>query len=139
MAVKVPVLVAGLMITAAVTTSELVLWRFAQDQERNLRLLTDTYLDGLSASIMPGLVRRNARELFDALDRARNSRYAGVEPRFAILELPNGVILASSDPRQYPVEGAVPRELHDRFKGTDGLVLDPAGGHAWAARTLRIE
>jgi signal transduction histidine kinase len=139
MAVKVPVLVAGLMVTAAVTTSELVLWRFAQDQERNLAFLTDTYLDGLSASIMPGLVRRNARELFDALDRVRNSRYAGVEPRFAILELPNGVIIASSDPRQYPIEGAVPRELHNRFNGKDGLVLDPAAGRAWAARTLRIE
>ena len=139
MVVKVPVLVAGLMVTAAVTTSELVLWRFAQEQEKNLALLTNTYLDGLSASIMPGLVRQNARELFDAFDRARQNQYAGVEPRFAILELPNGVILASSDPRQYPVEGAVPRELHNRFNGKDGLVLDLAARRAWAARTLRIE
>jgi signal transduction histidine kinase len=139
MVVKVPVLVAGLMVTVAVTTSELVLWRFAQDQESNLALLTNTYLDGLSASIMPALVRRNARELFDALDRARNSRYAGVEPRFAILELSNGAILASSDPRQHPVEGAVPRELSERFAAGDGLALDPNAGRASAARTLRIE
>ena len=58
MVVKVPVLVAGLMVTAAVTTSELVLWRLAQEQEKNLALLTNTFLDGLSASIMPGLVGR---------------------------------------------------------------------------------
>ena len=139
MAVKVPVLVAGLMVTAAVTTSQLVLWRFAQDQESNLRLLTDTYLDGLSASILPALVRRDARELFDALDRARSRRYAGVEPRLSILELPNGAILASSEPRSFPVDGAVPRELHKRFAGGDGLILDPDRGSAWAARTLRAE
>ena len=36
--VKVPVLVAGLMVTVAVTTSQVLLWRFAQDQESNLRL-----------------------------------------------------------------------------------------------------
>jgi signal transduction histidine kinase len=138
MAVKVPVLVAGLMVTAAVTTSQLVLWRFAADQESNLRLLTDTYLDGLSASILPALVRRNARELFDALDRARNSRYAGVEPRVAILELPNGAILASSEPRSFPVDGAVPQALHERFAADDGLAVDPNTGSAWAARTLRV-
>ncbi len=45
--VKVPVLVAGLMVTVAVTTSQVVLWRFAQDQKSNLGLLTDAYLDGL--------------------------------------------------------------------------------------------
>src|SRR3984893_12057176 len=87
--VKVPVLVAGLMVTVAVTTSQVVLWRFAQDQKSNLGLLTGAYLDGLSAAVLPALIRGNQRELCDALDRARHDRYAGVEPRFAIVELPN--------------------------------------------------
>ena len=51
--VKVPVLVAGLMVTVAVTTSQVVLWRFAQDQKSNLELLTGAYLDGLSAAVLP--------------------------------------------------------------------------------------
>jgi hypothetical protein len=38
--VKVPVLVAGLMVTVVVTTSQVVLWRFAQDQKNNLVSLT---------------------------------------------------------------------------------------------------
>jgi len=53
--VKVPVLVAGLMVTVAVTTSQVVLWRFAQDQKSNLGLLTDAYLNGLSAAVLPPL------------------------------------------------------------------------------------
>ena len=78
--VKVPVLVAGLMVTVAVTTSQVVLWRFAQDQKSNLGLLTGAYLDGLSAAEQPAMVHRDARELFDALDRAQGDRSAGVEP-----------------------------------------------------------
>ena len=137
--VKVPVLVAGLMVTVAVATSQVVLWRFAQDQKSNLELLTGAYLDGLSAAVLPALVRRDARGVFDALDRAQGDRYAAFEPRFAIVELPNGTILASSDPRRFPVQGAVPNELRGRFATGDGLELDPDSGRGWLARTLRTE
>ena len=137
--VKVPVLVAGLMVTVAATTSQVVLWRFAQDQEGNLGLLTSTYLDGVSAAVLPALVRRDVRQLFDALDRARGARYAGVEPSFTILELPNGAILASSEPRRFPVQSIVPGELQRRFPAGDGLAIDTDKGRAWAARTLRVE
>ena len=137
--IKVPVLVAGLMVTVAVTTSQVVLWRFAQDQESNLNLLTSAYLDGLSAAVLPPLVRRDTREVFDALDRARDGQYAGFKPRFAILALPNGTILASSDPRRFPLQSVVPDELRMRLAGSDGLVIDSNTSRAWLARTLRIE
>jgi hypothetical protein len=48
--VKVPVLVAGLMVTVAVAISQIVLWQFVADQKTNLGLLTSAYLDGLSLS-----------------------------------------------------------------------------------------
>jgi two-component system, OmpR family, sensor kinase len=138
--VKVPVLVAGLMVTVAVTTSQVVLWRFAQDQSSNLGLLTGAYLDGLSEAVLPALIRRNVRALFDALDRAQGDRYAGIEPRYTILALPNGLIIASSDPGRFPVQSAVPGELNKRFAaGRDGLEIDPHSDRAWLARTLRTE
>jgi hypothetical protein len=93
--VKVPVLVAGLMVTVAFTISQIVLWRFVQDQERNLELLAGVYLDGLSAAVLPAIIRRDVWEAYDALDHAR-SRYRGIEPRFFIAALPDGRVLARS-------------------------------------------
>jgi signal transduction histidine kinase len=78
--------------------------------------------------------------VFDALDRAQGNRYADdFEPRFAILELPNRTIVASSDPRRFPVQSVVPEELRRRFAAGDGLEIDPNTDSAWLARTLRTE
>jgi hypothetical protein len=139
LATKVAVLVAGVMGTSAVTGLQVVLWRFAQDQESNLGLLTGAYLDGLSAAVLPALVRRDARELFDALDRAQSGRYAGFTPRFAILELQDGKVFAASDPRRFPVASLLPEELLKRFPAGDGLAIDASDARAWLTRTLRIE
>src|SRR5215470_12219666 len=135
--VKVPVLVAGLMVTVAVATSQVVLWRFAQDQRSNLGLLTGAYLNGLSARVLPALVRGNQRELFDALDRARRDRYAGVEPRFTIVVLPNGAIAASSDPRRFPVRSVLPDDLRSRFAMTASLSTRRPTALGWRGRSTQ--
>ena len=137
--VKVPVLVAGLMVTVAATTSQVVLWRFAQDQKSNLERLTGAYLNGLSARVLPALVRGNQREVFDVLDLAQSGRYPGFEPRFTIVELRNETILASSDPRRFPVQSAVPDELRRKFPPGDGLNIDTGSDSAWLAKTLSTE
>jgi signal transduction histidine kinase len=134
--VKVPVLVAGLMVTVAFTTSQIVLWRFVQDQESNLELLANAYLDGLSAAVQPAIIRKDVWEAYDALERTR-SRYPGIEPRFAIIALPDGSVLAASDPRRFPFQSAVPSKLRRRFATDDGLTIDTANGRAWLARTVR--
>jgi hypothetical protein len=85
--VKALVLMACLMFTVAVTTADVEIWRFAQDQKSNLRVLTRVYRDGLSAIIPPALVRGDTRAVSDALDRAQ-----GVEPRYVILEAPNKIL-----------------------------------------------
>jgi signal transduction histidine kinase len=139
LAVKVPVLVACLMITVAVTISQIVLWRFVHDQERNLRQLTSAYLDSLSATVLPAIIRGDVWEAFDALDRARRARYAGVESLLAVVELPDGTVLAASDPLRFPAQSPVSDEVRSRVAAEDDLLIDAAAGHAWLATTLRIE
>jgi signal transduction histidine kinase len=138
LAVKVPLLVAGLMIAVAFVISQIVLSRLARDQETNLGLLTNAYLDGLSAAVLPAVIRTDPWEAFDALDRARG-RYSGVEAMYAIVELPDGRVLAASDPVRFPVKKVVPEALRQKFAKDDGLAIDNAAGRAWLTRTLRTE
>ena len=135
---KVPLLVAGLMVGIAVMISQVVLSRLASDQESNLRLLSDAYLDGLAAAVLQPAIRADIWETFDALDRARN-HYSGVDARFVVVELPDDTILAASDPTRFPVRSAVPAELAQHFPPSNGLVIDNDAGRAWLARTLRVE
>ena len=135
---KAPLLAAGLLIGVALVVSQIVLNRLKEDQENNLRLLTSAYLDGLSAAVLPSAIHGDVWEAFAALDRARD-RYAGLKVRFAIVALPNGNVLAASDPTQFPVQSAVPSEVSGRFPTEDGLLIDAGAGRAWLARSLREE
>jgi two-component system, OmpR family, sensor kinase len=78
------------------------------------------------------------REVFDVLDRS-HTKYAEVEPRLTIVELPNGKILAASDPLRFPVHSELPDELRGRFAAADGVHIDAAAGRAWLARTLSAD
>jgi len=133
---KAPLLAAGLLIGVAFVVSQIVLNRLESDQENNLRLLTSAYLDGLSAAVLPSAIHGDVWEAFAALDRARD-RYAGLKVRFAIVALPNGNVLAASDPTKFPVQSAVPPDVSRRFPTEDGLTIDTASGRAWLARSLR--
>jgi two-component system, OmpR family, sensor kinase len=135
---KVPLLAAGLMIGVAVFISEIVLNSLEVDQENDLRHLTSAYLDGLSTALLPAAIHADVWEAYDALDRARG-RYAGLKVRFAIVALPDGKVLAASDPTGFPVQSAVPAEVAQRFPTQDGLTIDAAMGRAWLARSLREE
>lgn len=136
--VKVPLLVAGLMVAVAVAISQIVLSRLAKDQETNLRLLSNAYLDGLSAAVLPAVIRSDVWEAFDALDRARG-RYSGVKVRYAFVELPDETVLAASDPVRFPVMKPVPEKLRKEFPTDEGLAIDEGSGRAWLTRTLRTE
>ena len=135
---KVPLLAAGLLIGVAFVISQIVLNRLESDQENNLRHLTSAYLDGLSTAVLRSAIHADVWETFDALDRARD-RYAGLKVRFAIVALPNGKVLAASDPLKFPVQSAVPADVDERFPTQDGLTIDTASGRAWLARSLREE
>jgi two-component system, OmpR family, sensor kinase len=135
---KVPLLAAGLLIGVAFFISQIVLNRLESDQENNLRHLTSAYLDGLSTAVLRSTIHADVWETFDALDRARD-RYAGLKVRFAIVALPDGRVLAASDPLKFPEQSPLPGAVERRFPPEDGLIIDTASGRAWLARSLREE
>lgn len=100
--VKVPLAVALLMMLVGIALSERVLDRLAGTQERHLRDLAQSYLDGLSSSAAPSILRDDVWEVFDAIERTE-ALNKSLRPRGTIVTDGEGIVIAASDPRRYPV------------------------------------
>jgi signal transduction histidine kinase len=133
--VKVPLLVIALMIVLSVVITNQVLTRLAQTQQRHFQELTAAYLDGLSSSLIPPVLRDDVWETFDILDRARNL-YRGLKITGTVVTNGNGLVLAAADPRSTPSYSSVPATVTSRFATNDNLWLDDVGKVAAARRSL---
>lgn len=133
--VKVPALVALLMIAIGVVLTNQVLKRLAESQDRHFRELTAAYLDGLSSSVMPAMIRGDAWETFDNLDRAR-WLYRGLTILQTVVAEPDGMVLASFDPRAVPAFAPVPNSIVDRFTDANDTWLDERAERAGVRRVL---
>lgn len=133
--VKVPLVVAGLMIAVATTVSQIVLARLIDTQEENLRQLTATYLDGISAAAMPHVQRQDSWEVFDVLDRTRR-QYADVKATLTVVTQSDGAVIAASDPKVVPI-GAKFDTGGSQSRGADAHpYIDEQQGIAWYSKEL---
>lgn len=104
--IKVPLLVAALMLAISFVISNTVLSRLAQTQERHLQTLSRSYVDGLSANLLPQMLREDVWEVFDMLDRAR-SVSAGLNALNTIVLNASDQVIAASDPIAFPTAQAI--------------------------------
>lgn len=112
--VKVPVLVVVLMLVVSGVITNQVLSRLAESQQRHFDELTASYLDGLSSSLVPAVLRDDVWETFDILDRAR-SRYQGLKTNETVVADRHGTILAATDPVAHPSYSAASAAINERF------------------------
>jgi signal transduction histidine kinase len=136
--IKVPVMVAALMVAVSVVLSNQVLVRLTETQQRHLQELTGAYLDGLSTSVVPLVQHDDIWEIFDQLDRTRHG-YVGVRAVNTIVAAPNGTILAASDPRLFPTQQHIPVALESRFQNGAELALEVSAGRAFMRRALSYQ
>jgi signal transduction histidine kinase len=130
---KVPLAVAALMVLVGIVLSERVMARLAETQERHLRDLAQGYLDGLSSSLAPSILRDDSWEVFDALERAQELN-KGLRPIEAVVTGADGRVIAASNPRRYPI-GALPSPAKILADGRD-FSFDAGGETASAVRIL---
>ena len=136
--VKVPLMVVTLMVAVGVVLSNQVLVRLSATQERHLEELTGAYLDGLSASLVPHVLREDIWEIFDQLDRTRHA-YVGLSAIYTIVAEPGGTVLAASEPNLFPSQASVPKTLEARFPSSSDLMLDEGNGRAFIRRALSYQ
>jgi signal transduction histidine kinase len=132
---KVPVLVTALMIALSVVITHQVLSRLAETQENHFQELTAAYLDGLSSSLIPPVLRDDVWETFDILDRAK-SLYQGLKITGTVVADSNNVVLAATDPDTIPSYSKVPPTITGRFAASENLWLDKDDKVAGARRRL---
>lgn len=129
LAFKIPLLVVILMSIVGAAASAVVLKRLEADQEGYLRNLSASLLDGVALAAAPHIVRRDVWETFDVLDRA--AREGGrVRPTWLTAVLPDNTVLASSEPRRFPIGTVLPAVAQD-------LSIDARSETAHLARALQ--
>jgi hypothetical protein len=129
---KVPLLLAALMVVVAAGISKAVLIRLNATQQAHFGEVNGTYLEGLATAIQPTLIRRDPWEAFDILDRAR-SRYQSVQARVTLVTTPDGKVLASSDPVAHPIGSEPPEAL---LSAPAVANVNDHAGEVWIKREL---
>jgi signal transduction histidine kinase len=135
LALRVPLAVAALMVAVGVILSERVLARLDATQTRHLAELGDAYLDGISSSIIPAVLRADVWEVFDTLERAQEL-YRGLEPVQTVVADRRGIVLAASDPRALPVGHRLPEGFVARFPPGNGVAAATGAERAYLHRAL---
>lgn len=133
--IRIPVFVSLLMMVLSVVLSERVLSRFAETQSRYLSELGAAYLDGLSSSLVPAVLRDDVWEAFDTLDRSRGL-YEGLRPLDIVVTDAGGQVLAASDPRAVPTRSRLSEALAASFPAAGGLRVEGGTERAYLRRNL---
>lgn len=131
---RVPLMVALLMVAISAVISERVLDRLSRTQEAFLDGLAGSYLDGLSASVLPAVLRGDVWEVFDALDRSQTS-YEALSPIEAVVAGADGRVLAATNPTRIPSFSELPEAYSTRY-GATPVTLDPNAATGFARRDL---
>lgn len=131
---RVPILVALLMVAISAVISERVLDRLSRTQESFLDGLAGSYLDGLTAAILPAVLRGDVWEVFDALDRSQKS-YQALSPIEAVVTGADGKVLAATDPTRIPSFSELPEAYASRY-GASTVTFDREADTGFAHRDL---
>lgn len=131
---RVPLIVALLMVAVSAVISERVLDRLSRTQVSFLDGIAGSYLDGLSAAVLPAVLRGDVWEVFDALDRSQTS-YEALSPIEAVVTGADGKVLAATDPTRIPSFSALPESYLARY-GASTVTIDPNTATGFARRDL---
>lgn len=135
--IKVPLFVALLMLLLSAVLSERVLSRLVATQEEHLRNLSAAYLDGLSSSLVPHVLREDVWEVFDILDRSL-ALYETARPVETVVVSRTGHVIAATDPIRYPALEPLAAPFAPAA-GAAPVGIDEARGEAFVHRVLQYQ
>ncbi|MFN4141236.1 sensor histidine kinase [Aestuariivirga sp.] len=123
------------MIAISTVVTVRALTRLEDTQQRSLEQLSSAYLDGLSASLAPAVVREDVWEVFDTLDRSRE-RYKGLNVQWVTVTNIDNQTIASSSPGTFPPLEEMPSEVVSQFSPQADVSISDDTAEARMKRTL---
>lgn len=136
--IRVPLLVAILMLLVSAVVTDRVLQRLEISQKTHLKELASAYMDGLSALVSPHVLPHDTWEVFDALERAARG-YSGLELMWTTVVTPSGNIIASSQPLSFPADSELMKAFTERFTGNAEFILAETEERAHLRRVLTYQ
>lgn len=136
LALRVPALAVLMMVTVSAVVTDRVLTRLIDTQNRHLTELSDAYLDGVSSAVIPHVLRDDIWEVYDALDRAAQ-RYEGLDIVWTTVADPGGRVIASSRPRDFPLQTELPVPVRSRLNGASDSATNEDHGVFHVKRELK--
>ncbi len=138
LALRIPLAVAGLVLVVSVLVTNVLVSRLAAAQERDLRSLLTTYLDGLAENVIPHVLAGDVWQTFEALERSPTLRTGVGKPLLVVVDR-SGAVVASTDPKRYRT-GSSTTEVDDFPKvGADGATIDVGVTQALARRPMSYQ
>lgn len=135
LSITVPATVALLLAAISIVVTIRALSRVEETQQRNLQELSSAYLDGLSASLIPSVVREDVWEVYDILDNSR-ARYRGLNVQWVSVTNGDQKIIASSAPERFPPLEPMPASDAALFSFKEDVMLVDSDKQARMVRSL---
>jgi len=135
---KVPLVVMLLMLAISFVISNSVLSRLAATQERNLQMLSRSYLAGLGATLRPYILREDVWEVFDTLERTR-SVYEGLNAVDTIVFNADNTVIAASNPKKYATGQKVASGPLAMLDAPGRIVIDETEQTARMLRSVTLQ
>mgnify|MGYP001232390319 FL=1 len=135
---RVPLIVTLFMVAVSVFTSERVLTRLAETQERHIQALADAYVDGLALALVDSIIREDVWQVFDVLDRSRE-KSGDIRPTETIVAGPDDFVIASSKPLDIPSHVRVPARYVAPIRENGRIAVDENEKKAYLRRDVRYE
>jgi len=106
LSVRVPLLVALLMLMVGIIASQLVLGALERQQAARIHELARMHVEALSVALGPHVLRNDIWEVYDTLERAAGAS-EGRRTLFSAVADDKGRILAATDPYRAPVDSNI--------------------------------
>jgi len=125
---RLPLVAAAIVFLAAILTTHIALYVEGRESDVRLRQLGAIYLDGLAASVRPGLAARDARLIADRFASALSEQYGIKERALFAFDEQHDLVARAGDSTISTEEARA--ALSSSFR------MDSSRGIAWASRVV---